>query len=95
MSNEEIPAAITTAHLLLRGLVPAFLGCSIGDDDEKKGNDGSGFSSKGVRASAFQMTYRKDLPKLGVMNGELLYQLECLKKNIVLLFAINAIHQGV
>ena len=61
MSNtNEIPPAITTAHLLLRGLVPAFVGCSIGvDDDDDKG------SVAGVRASAFQMTYRKDLPKLG------------------------------
>ena len=48
-TNNEIPAVITTAHLVLRGVLPAFLGCSID-------NDG---------ASAFQMTYRKDLPKLG------------------------------
>mmetsp|Transcript_10670 Transcript_10670/g.23597 ORF Transcript_10670/g.23597 Transcript_10670/m.23597 type:complete len:768 (+) Transcript_10670:82-2385(+) len=62
MSNNEIPAVITTAHLLLRGLVPAFVGCSIGD-----GDDGSG--KKNVQASAFQMTYRKDLPKLGNDGG--------------------------
>ena len=53
----DIPPAITTAHLLLRGLVPSLLGCPVG---EETGDGG------GVRASAFQMTYRKDLPKLGV-----------------------------
>ena len=62
----EIPAVITTAHLLLRGLIPAFVGCSIGDVDN---NDGGG-DGGGLRASAFQMTYRKDLPKLGVQHGE-------------------------
>ena len=61
----EIPAVITTAHLLLRGLIPAFVGCSIGDVDNNGGGDGGG-----LRASAFQMTYRKDLPKLGVQHGE-------------------------
>ncbi len=68
----EIPAVITTAHLLLRGLIPAFVGCSIGicdnnDDDDNNINGGHDF---GPRASAFQMTYRKDLPKLGANNGE-------------------------
>ena len=64
MSNiQEIPSIITTSHLLLRGLIPAFVGCSIGDNDEKGG--------KGVRASAFQMTYRKDLNKIGAENGKL------------------------
>ena len=55
----DVPTAITTAHLLLRGLVPSLLGCPVG---EEAGGGGGG----GVRASAFQMTYRKDLPKLGV-----------------------------
>ena len=59
MSADDIPAVITTAHLLLRGLVPAFVGCSIGS--ERIGDEPGG----GVQASAFQMTYRKDLPKLG------------------------------
>ena len=73
MSDDEIPPVITTAHLLLRGLVPAFVGCSISDDviyDVANGNndDSSAAAGKkggGVQASAFQMTYRKDLPKLG------------------------------
>ena len=65
MSNiQEIPPIITTSHLLLRGLIPAFVGCSIGDNDEKGGKEM-------VRASAFQMTYRKDWGKLGVENGKL------------------------
>lgn len=51
-TNNEIPAVITTAHLVLRGVLPAFLGCSIDNND-------------GASASAFQMTYRKDLIKLG------------------------------
>ena len=51
----DVPTAITTAHLLLRGLVPSLLGCPVGEE-----------AGGGVRASAFQMTYRKDLPKLGV-----------------------------
>ena len=63
MSNsQEIPPIITTSHLLLRGIIPAFIGCSIGDNDDKEG---------GVRASAFQMTYRKDLNKIGAENGKL------------------------
>lgn len=62
-SNNEIPSIITTAHLLLRGLVPAFLGCSIGDDESESADNK-------CRASAFQMTYRKDLIKLGVENGK-------------------------
>jgi len=62
-SNNKIPAVITTAHLLLRGLLPAFLGCSIDAADSDGG--------RGVQASAFQMTYRKDLPKLGAAAGEL------------------------
>eukprot|EP00581_Thalassiosira_minuscula_P010666 CAMPEP_0183724108 /NCGR_PEP_ID=MMETSP0737-20130205/17279_1 /TAXON_ID=385413 /ORGANISM="Thalassiosira miniscula, Strain CCMP1093" /LENGTH=833 /DNA_ID=CAMNT_0025954589 /DNA_START=101 /DNA_END=2599 /DNA_ORIENTATION=+ len=91
MSNNEVPPIITTAHLLLRGLVPAFLGCSIGSDDillqrNQDNNNGSSDSNdtsntnnnssnsnvaKGgaVQASAFQMTYRKDLPKLGKDGG--------------------------
>ena len=60
MSN-EIPAEISTAHLLLRGVLPAFLGCPIG----------SSSSSSAPRPSAFQMTYRKELPKLGIENGGL------------------------
>ena len=69
MSNsQEIPPIITTSHLLLRGIIPAFIGCSIGDNDEKGG----------VRASAFQMTYRKDLNKIGAENGKLfvLYRID-------------------
>ena len=62
-TNNEIPSIITTAHLLLRGLVPAFLGCSIGDDESE--------SADKCRASAFQMTFRKDLIKLGVENGKM------------------------
>lgn len=54
----DIPPEITTAHLLLRGLVPSLLGCPVGEE--------TGGGGGGVRASAFQMTYRKDLPKLGV-----------------------------
>ena len=65
MSNsQEIPPIITTSHLLLRGLIPAFIGCSVGDNN----NDDDG---KGVRASAFQMTYRKDLNKISAENGKL------------------------
>jgi len=59
-NSNEIPAEISTAHLLLRGLLPAYLGCPIGSS-----------SATGVRPSAFQMTYRKDLPKLGLANGGL------------------------
>lgn len=69
MSNNEIPAVITTAHLLLRGLVPAFVGCSIGSDEIIGGSSGSEKGGGGVQASAFQMTYRKDLPKLGNGGG--------------------------
>ena len=54
-TNNEIPSIITTAHLLLRGLIPAFLGCSIGDDESEKNNGGS---ADKCRASAFQMTFR-------------------------------------
>jgi len=65
MSNiQEIPSIITTSHLLLRGIIPAFIGCSIGDNDEKGGKEK-------VRASAFQMTYRKDLNKISAENGKL------------------------
>jgi hypothetical protein len=59
----EIPPEISTGHLLLRGLIPSFVGCAIGDD-------GSGVGA--VRASAFQMTFRKELPQLGRAGGELL-----------------------
>ena len=66
---DEVPPVITTAHLLLRGLVPAFVGCSISDDvicGSGRGDSNNSSSTKGeVQASAFQMTYRKDLPKLG------------------------------
>ena len=61
-SNNEIPTVITTAHLLLQVLLPAFLGCSIDAADSDGG---------GVQASAFQMTYQKDLSKLGAADGEL------------------------
>jgi hypothetical protein len=65
MSNiQEIPPIITTSHLLLRGIIPSFIGCSVGDNNDEKGG-------KGVRASAFQMTYRKDLNKIGAENGKL------------------------
>ncbi len=66
----EIPAVITTAHLLLRGLIPAFVGCSIGICENNDNDDTGGDIVSGLRASAFQMTYRKDLPKLGANNGE-------------------------
>ena len=52
----EVPPEITTAHLFLRGLLPSYLGCSIINP----------------QPSQFQMTYRKDLSKLGgVENGGL------------------------
>lgn len=72
--SDEAVAIVSTAHLLLRGLIPAFVGCSIGRSSISGGgnktcnNDGGEESSttkEQVRASAFQMTYRKDLPKLG------------------------------
>ncbi|KAL3804183.1 hypothetical protein HJC23_013702 [Cyclotella cryptica] len=59
----DIPPPITTTHLLLRGLLPSFLGCGIGDSDEGCSN------AAAVRASAFQMTFRKDLKALGVENA--------------------------
>lgn len=62
----DIPPQITTAQLLLRGLIPSFLGCGIGDSDECSAN-------APVRASAFQMTFRKDLKALGVENGAFLW----------------------
>jgi hypothetical protein len=69
--SSKIPAVITTAHLLLRGLIPAFVGCPIGIcENTTNGGGGGGGGDGGVRASAFQMTYRKDLPKLGAKNGE-------------------------
>ena len=71
MSNsQEIPPIITTSHLLLRGIIPAFIGCSIGDNNDDKGG------KEMVRASAFQMTYRKDLNKIGAENGKLLYYVD-------------------
>jgi hypothetical protein len=76
-SHEEAAAAtaaaiVSTAHLLLRGLLPAFVGCSIGTSSGGGGtktssnnnNDGED-SKEQVRASAFQMTYRKDMIKFG------------------------------
>ncbi|KAL7453382.1 hypothetical protein ACHAWC_005057 [Mediolabrus comicus] len=54
-NNNEVPPEITTAHLFLRGLLPSYLGCSIVNP----------------QPSPFQMTYRKDLLKLGVENGGL------------------------
>ncbi|KAL9179033.1 hypothetical protein ACHAXT_000075 [Thalassiosira profunda] len=62
--SAPIPPELTTAHLLLRGLVPALAGCPIGADELNGGN-----IEGGVRAGAFQMTYRKDLPKLGRAGG--------------------------
>ena len=75
-ANNEIPAVITTAHLLLRGLIPAFVGCSTGGDGDDNDNDNGGKSSSSSSSSsstagAFQMTYRKDLPKLGSAGGKL------------------------
>ena len=79
-SHEAAAAAIvSTAHLLLRGLIPAFIGCSIGSSGSGGGgtktsstNDDTGEDSKEqVRASAFQMTYRKDMIKFGT-DGKLL-----------------------
>ncbi|KAL3808036.1 hypothetical protein ACHAXA_004996 [Cyclostephanos tholiformis] len=72
-TTEDASCIVSTAHLLLRGLIPAFVGCSIGvvDDDEGRKDDGEVIavggagSNGGVRASAFQMTYRKDMPKFG------------------------------
>ncbi|KAL7432533.1 hypothetical protein ACHAXM_003175 [Skeletonema potamos] len=63
-NNNEIPAEISTAHLLLRGLLPAYVGCPIGSSS-------SAIEGGAVRPSAFQMTYRKDLYKLGITNGGL------------------------
>ena len=72
MSNsQDIPPIITTSHLLLRGIIPSFIGCSIGDNDEKGGKEK-------VRASAFQMTYRKDLNKISAENGKLLALYLCI-----------------
>ena len=62
--DDDASAIVATAHLLLRGLVPAFVGFSVGSRE-----DGGGAGGGGVRASAFQMTYKKDLPRLG-RNGE-------------------------
>lgn len=47
------PPSITTTNILLRGLLPSFLGCSL----EHSG------------CGAFQMTWRKDLETLGADNG--------------------------
>ena len=82
-SHEAAAAAaiVSTAHLQLRGLIPAFIGCSIGSSSSGSGgggtktsstNDDTGEDSKEqVRASAFQMTYRKDMIKFGT-DGKLL-----------------------
>ena len=72
-------AIVSTAHLLLRGLLPAFVGCSIGTSSGGGGtktssnnnNDGED-SKEQVRASAFQMTYRKDMIKFGT-DGKVIY----------------------
>ena len=71
----EAAAIVGTAHLLLRGLIPAFIGCSIGSGSSgSSGSSGDGGrktsreeeeEKEQVRACAFQMTYHKDLPKFG------------------------------
>ena len=48
------PASITTTNLLLRGLIPSFLGCPV---------DKTGISGP------FQMTWRKDLESKGADDG--------------------------
>lgn len=84
-NNNEIPAVITTAHLLLRGLIPAFVGCSIGANEIIGGKE-DGMMVKGdVQASAFQMMYRKDLPKLGP-NGEAVSSIVCVCVCVVIVF---------
>jgi hypothetical protein len=79
-------AIVSTAHLLLRGLIPAFVGCSIGSSSSGGGgtktssynNDDTGEDSKEqVRASAFQMTYRKDMIKFGP-DGKVVISITCL-----------------
>jgi hypothetical protein len=73
-------AIVSTAHLLLRGLIPAFVGCSIGSSSSSGGtktsscnnNDDEDSSKEQVRASAFQMTYRKDMIKFGT-DGKVIY----------------------
>jgi hypothetical protein len=81
--DEEAAAAaaiVSTAHLLLRGLIPAFVGCSIGSSSGGGGtktssnnnNDTGEDSKEQVRASAFQMTYRKDMIKFGP-DGKVIY----------------------
>ena len=69
--SDEAAAIVSTAHLLLRGLIPAFVGCSIGSSSG--GGTKTPTTREGkeqVRSSAFQMTYRKDLIKFGT-DGEL------------------------
>ena len=67
LETMDIPPQITAAHLLLRGLLPSFLGCGIGDGGEAST---SGDDASPIRASAFQMTFRKDLVALGKENGK-------------------------
>ena len=83
--DEYASAIVATAHLLLRGLVPAFVGFPVGcrggggvvvDGRRGEGKDNGGGvggagGGGGVRASAFQMTYKKDLPRFG-RNGEMM-----------------------
>jgi len=75
--SDEAAAIVSTAHLLLRGLIPAFVGCSIGSSSgggtktpTNAADDKGGEGKEQVRSSAFQMTYRKDLIKFGT-DGEL------------------------
>ena len=66
--SDEAAAIVSTAHLLLRGLIPAFVGCSIGSSSGGGTKTPTKTDDEGkeqVRSSAFQMTYRKDLIKFG------------------------------
>ena len=66
--SDEAAAIVSTAHLLLRGLIPAFVGCSIGSSSGGGAKTPTKTDDEGkeqVRSSAFQMTYRKDLIKFG------------------------------
>ena len=77
-------AIVSTAHLLLRGLIPAFVGCSIGSTSggtktSANNNNNDTGEKEQVRASAFQMTYRKDMIKFGPDGKSLLLVLRVLR----------------
>ena len=49
-SHEAAAAAaiVSTAHLLLHGLIPAFIGCSIGSSSGSGGGGGCGVGSSAI-----------------------------------------------